>query len=81
MITLAGFWSILLFRVVAGLVSGGADGARGTLHRAILAIGLWRPIDPLLGVSRGYEALLFCLLLTWALREVYSWLSKAEAQE
>jgi hypothetical protein len=61
MITLAGFWSILLFRVVAGLVSGGADGARGTLHRAILAIGLWRPIDhdPLVGISRGYEALLF----------------------
>ena len=74
LIVLGTFWVFLAIKLISGLVVGGVDGARGNLHRVLLENMLWEyvPQDPLVAVSRGYEALVFCLLMTWALREVYA---------
>ncbi len=75
LLLLLAFWSVLMVRVVAGLVSGGVDGARGNLHRMML----WSSAscqDPIVALSRGYERLLVLFLITCASCQVYAWLGK-----
>ena len=78
LILLTVFWSLLLIGVVAGFATGGVDGARGNLHRLLLRNTLWMEIDqdPLLAISRGYENLVFLLLATWTLCEIYRYIGK-----
>jgi hypothetical protein len=73
LLLLTALWSVLLLRVGVGFAVGGADGARGNLHRMILGGAFWGQIDqdPIVAVSRGYERLILCLLITWALGETY----------
>lgn len=78
LLLLTALWTFLLLRVGAGFVGGGADGARGNLHRMMLGGAFWGQIDqdPVVAVSRGYERLILCLLITWALREIYAFAGK-----
>ncbi len=71
-------WIILLARLVAGLVTGGANGARGTLHQMMLAGSLRAQLDhdPILALSQGYERLVILLLVTWALREMLAFANR-----
>lgn len=74
LLLLLAFWSVLLVRVIAGMASGGIDGARGNLHRMML----WNTTgqDPVVALSRGYECLLVLFLITCASCQVYAWLGK-----
>ena len=67
------FWALILIRLVAGFATGGVDRARGNLHRLILVGSVSGQIDkdPIAAISRGYEGLTLCLVITWALREIY----------
>ena len=75
LIVLGTFWAFLFIKLVSGFATGGVDGARGNLHRMLLENTLWEHAhqDPLVAISRGYEALVLCLLMTWALREIYAY--------
>ena len=44
----------------------------------MLGGAFWGQIDqdPIVAVSRGYEHLILCLLITWALREIYRFAAK-----
>jgi hypothetical protein len=75
LIALGTFWVVILIKVIAGLAAGGVDGARGNLHRMLLENTLWEHVrqDPLVALSRCYETIVLCLLITWALREIYGY--------
>lgn len=75
LILLTSFWSLLIVHIVAGFAVGGVDGARGSLHRMLIGNLLWSEIgqDPLVAISRGYESLVFWLLATWTMREIYAY--------
>lgn len=68
------FWFLLFVRIADGFAVGGVNGARGNLHRMLLGSTFWSDVhtDPLLAISQGYENLVFCVLITWALRELYA---------
>jgi len=72
------FWTFLSIKLVSGFATGGADGARGNLHRVLLGNYLWDQTlqDPLVAISRGYEILIFGVLITWALREIHLYARK-----
>jgi len=72
------FWTFLSIKLVSGFTTGGADGARGNLHRVLLGNYLWDQTlqDPLVAISRGYEILIFGVLITWALREIHLYARK-----
>ncbi len=74
-------WSGVLATVIVGYVAGGVNGARGNLHRILLGDSLGNETynDPVVAISRGYELLLLCLMLTWALREIYAYLGKRQS--
>lgn len=78
LILVTSFWSLLIIRIVIGFATGGVNGARGTLHRVLVGNLLSSEIgqDPLVAISRGYESLVFGLLTTWALREIYAYAGK-----
>ena len=68
------FWVVILVRLIGGLAAGGLDGARGNVHQLMLEGALWVRLDPdpVTAISRGYETVVLCLVLTWALREVFA---------
>jgi hypothetical protein len=78
LVVAAVFWAGLAYRVVVGFVAGGADGARGNLHRLIVGSAPLGEVawDPVAALSRGYEFLILCLLLTLGLAELYRWARK-----
>ena len=73
LIVAAILWTTLAIRVVAALIAGGVDGARGVLHRLLFWGAFFGPLDqdPIVTLSRGYECLFVYLVITWALVEIY----------